>query len=358
MSIRNTDKLLVGRGDSSYYVTLENSGLGNDIPLSGTLPGKPITGDVDLGAGVNVNIAGDGAGINIQAGYWGALKYDGDLQFEWGGSGIKTGADINMKAGNVGFDEAASENQYANVGGNWGEIFRGHGIHWLKAPEHKYDAANKEYVDDAISSGVGAIDTTLFVPAVGGATMQGPLAMQAIDPTNGRATNKINTLGIYSNSSSSALRLGTTRDRMYVGHNDVSINGPLKVGEIQEKNDGDGVTISSHFKVGQIRMEPGGYIGSDSNPRLTFNNANDAVDGAGLLVVPRPADNRRSFAIRGNDDAGTEKDMLYTYTNPSGTPDAVNYVGKMDNDYNLVNKAYVDDTKMPKNINTLPLLST
>ena len=30
-------------------------------------------------------------------------------------------------------------------------------------------------------------------------------------------------------------------------------------------------------------------------------------------------------------------------TNVSGTPDAVNYVGKMDGDNNLVNKLYVDD---------------
>ena len=37
------------------------------------------------------------------------------------------------------------------------------------------------------------------------------------------------------------------------------------------------------------------------------------------------------------------KDMLYTFTNVFGTPDAVNYVGKMDTDTNLVNKAYVDD---------------
>ena len=37
------------------------------------------------------------------------------------------------------------------------------------------------------------------------------------------------------------------------------------------------------------------------------------------------------------------KDMFYSYYQRSGTPDAVNYVGKMDSDSNLVNKAYVDD---------------
>ena len=94
--------------------------------------------------------------------------------------------------------------------------------------------------------------------------------------------------------------------------------------------------------VAQIRLKPGGYIGSAANPRLTFNNNNSGQDGEGLLVVPRPADNRRSFAIRGNDADGTEQDMLYSFSN-TGKPDAVNYLGKMDSDKNLVNKEYVDD---------------
>ena len=99
--------------------------------------------------------------------------------------------------------------------------------------------------------------------------------------------------------------------------------------------------------VAQIRMQPGGYIGSAANPRLTFNNANGSSDGSALLVVPRPADNRRSFAIRGNDAEGIEQDMLYTYINAFGTPDAVNYLGKMDSDKNLVNKEYVDTVASP-----------
>ena len=94
--------------------------------------------------------------------------------------------------------------------------------------------------------------------------------------------------------------------------------------------------------VAQIRLKPGGYIGSGSSPRLTFNDASSSSDGDGLLVVPRPSTNRRGFVIRGNDALGVEKDILYTYTNPFGTPDAINYLGKMDSGYNLVNKEYVD----------------
>ena len=94
--------------------------------------------------------------------------------------------------------------------------------------------------------------------------------------------------------------------------------------------------------VAQIRLQSGGYIGSGNNPRLIFNNPGSGNEGDGLLVVPRPYDNRRGFVIRGNDVDGNEKDLLYSYTNYSGTPDAVNYHGKMDSGQNLVNKAYVD----------------
>ena len=49
---------------------------------------------------------------------------------------------------------------------------------------------------------------------------------------------------MFSNTDGSALRLGTTRDRVYVGHNDTSFNGPIKVDEIQEKNVGGGVEFA------------------------------------------------------------------------------------------------------------------
>ena len=60
-----------------------------------------------------------------------------------------------------------------------------------------------------------------------------------------------------------------------------------------------------------------------------------------MLVVPRPVDNRRGFAVRGNNADGDEQDILYSFTN-TGKPDAVNYEGKMDGGTNLVNKNYVD----------------
>ena len=98
------------------------------------------------------------------------------------------------------------------------------------------------------------------------------------------------------------------------------------------------------FSVNSITMWPNSGIGATSNtPLLTFHNRSTGNEGDGLLKVKRPADsNRRGFVIRGNDALGVEQDMLYTYTNATGTPDAINYVGKMDNAKNLVNKEYVD----------------
>ena len=77
-----------------------------------------------------------------------------------------------------------------------------------------------------------------FVKKEGGDSMEGPLNITTQPGTGSRDTRRITTLGVFSNSDGSALRLGTTRDRVYVGHNDTSFNGPIKVGEIQEKNSG------------------------------------------------------------------------------------------------------------------------
>ena len=95
--------------------------------------------------------------------------------------------------------------------------------------------------------------------------------------------------------------------------------------------------------VKHIRLQSGGYIGSGANQRLLIKNASAATDGDGLLEVPRPSNLRRGFTIRGNDSSGNEQDMLYTYTNPNGTPDAINYLGKMDSSNNLVNLAKVQE---------------
>ena len=85
--------------------------------------------------------------------------------------------------------------------------------------------------------------TGLYVKKIGGDDMQGPLKITAQDNSDGRASRKLETLGVFSMSEGSSLRLGTNRDRVYIGHNDTSFNGPIKVSEIQEKNAGKGIKI-------------------------------------------------------------------------------------------------------------------
>ena len=86
----------------------------------------------------------------------------------------------------------------------------------------------------AVGSGE-EIDLSGYVRKEGGDSMEGPLNMRPQAGADVRQTNRVQTLGVYSNSAASSLRLGTDRDRIYVGSNDTSFNGPIKVDELQEK---------------------------------------------------------------------------------------------------------------------------
>ena len=155
MSIQDSDKLLIGRDNTSYQISLDQSGLATEGYVDAIADnvvmktGDTMTGSLNFTANTDINLVGNNTGVNLEAGYWGALKYDGDLQLEWGAEGLKIGRDINMKAGNVALNVQAAEAQY--LSDTDPEHFRGHAIHWLKAPEHKYDATNKQYVDNAIA---------------------------------------------------------------------------------------------------------------------------------------------------------------------------------------------------------------
>ena len=89
-----------------------------------------------------------------------------------------------------------------------------------------------------------------YVKKEGGDFMEGPLDIRKQDGTGSRDTNKVKTLGVYSGSDD-ALRLGTNdkTDRVYVGKNDTSFNGPIKVDEIVERNDGQGTTVTDKLHL-------------------------------------------------------------------------------------------------------------
>jgi len=99
---------------------------------------------------------------------------------------------------------------------------------------------DKAYVDKQATE---AEDKYVQKESQTGDHMIGPFDVRVAPGTASRDSRRINTLGVFTNSDSSALRLGTTRDRVYIGHEDTSFNGPVKVNQIHEKNDGNGVEI-------------------------------------------------------------------------------------------------------------------
>ena len=82
-----------------------------------------------------------------------------------------------------------------------------------------------------------------FVSKVGGDDMEGPLHVKG-HSDDSRGTSRIKTLGVFSDSGS-ALRLGTTTDRIYIEDENTKFNGGVMVNNIGPKTeDGRGVTLN------------------------------------------------------------------------------------------------------------------
>ena len=97
---------------------------------------------------------------------------------------------------------------------------------------------------------------TNCVSKTGGDEMQGPFKVTGnpeIPAT--RDARKIETLGVFSGTASSALRLGTNRDRVYIGDSDTSFNGLVKVDEIGEKSAGNSIKFKNDIKMGQHQIQ-------------------------------------------------------------------------------------------------------
>ena len=134
---------------------------------------------------------------------------------------------------------------------------------WNEGDTFTNDTTGVEYTFDGVkwlASGGEELDITelddRYVGKLGGDSMQGPLSITAQPDTGSRESRRINTLGVFSNNDGSALRLGTTRDRVYVGHDDTSFNGPIKVAEIQEKTADEGILLSNHTALADEGAEP------------------------------------------------------------------------------------------------------
>ena len=149
------------------------------------------------------------------------------------------------------------------------------------------------------SSGGEELDLSGYVRKEGGDSMQGPLAMRPQDGADGRSTNKVQTLGVFSNSEGSALRLGTTRDRVYVGHNDVSINGPVKVQSIESKDAGTPIYVNGdvHFSD-RLDMENGIKIQiSDPNTIDTDHEDFDSYSKFPFIIKSPSGQSRLAVSV-------------------------------------------------------------
>jgi len=170
-----------------------------------------------------------------------------------------------------------------------------------------------------IAAGSGEeIDLSGYVRKEGGDSMEGPLTMRPQAGEDVRQTNRVQTFGVYTNSAASSLRLGTDRDRVYVGTNDTSFNGPVKVDELQEKNAGGGISTTN-----KIVVKAGGTV----ERHVSSGTAGDG------------------FAFQGRVDGGTstqvQDNLLSVYHNSGDEPDAVNYRGKTSSNTNIQNRQSV-----------------
>ena len=95
-----------------------------------------------------------------------------------------------------------------------------------------------------------------YVKKTGGDEMEGPFkVLSNPDIPSSRDARRIETYGVFSGSETTALRFGTNRDRIYVGHDDTSFNGLVKIDRIAEKNAGNSVKFENDIKMGLYQIK-------------------------------------------------------------------------------------------------------
>ena len=385
MEIQSTDKLLIGRDGQSFQTDFENSGiptkdnldehlhktvggtvagntqytgditlddhiankgyvdatLSNYIPITGSEDGKPVTGDIDLANNTFLNIAGNGAGVRIKSGYWGGLKYDDQLQLEWGRVGVKLGTDINMKIGNTGLTDALALSQF-----NGTDEYSGNKIHWLKDPEHQYDAVNKNYVDEKFAT-TEYVDTEI-------ANLGDLLVFKGtIDFTTTAAPTEFATGHVYANS------VAGTPDPSW------GLTGDVSVGDLYGRGENQwGIVGSTQSEIGDFLPLTGGTLtgnltlnNSSGNSKLTFSSNTAGIWYRGVERLSWYGGDvgyfEGEYRFLGKDGSASflvleDADLISNCQ--------VRYYGNFNHPNCVINKEYLEANAMPKNLNTLPAL--
>ena len=112
-----------------------------------------------------------------------------------------------------------------------------------------------------------------YVSKKGGDEMEGPFKVTNQAGLDSRAGRRIEALGLFSGTESSALRLGTNGDRVYVGSNDTSFNGLVKLDKLESKS-GNAIQFTSDvsFKDASKLQMGGTYNNNIIDEKLGFTD--------------------------------------------------------------------------------------
>ena len=209
-------------------------------------------------------------------------------------------------------------------------------IYHLKDPSNETHAANQRYVDTKFASiDLGPYSTTDYVDQLFNSIDLSPYLQKS-------GTQLL---------SSSKWKLqqpdagGTNRNFIEIE------NSSMKLFHIADPTDGDDAWAANKKYVNDVAAE---YL-----PLAGGNLTGDVELSGGFTIDHGTGDTAsKKFYIIGETSEGTDQDLFWSYKNRDGTEDAVNYKGKMTNDFNLVNKAYVDNAVASVGGSVVPVVNS
>ena len=181
---------------------------------------------------------------------------------------------------------------------------------WKEGDEFTVDETGIRYVYDGekfLSESGEEADLSGFVSKTGGDEMEGPLNIKA-HSGDSRGTSRIKALGLFSGSSNSALRLGTTGDRIYIDSENTQFNGGIMVNNLGPKTqDGRGVTLNVEG-TGDKHLVTKEYVDNKAGGSnyVTKTDSWDMALGTSLAVnVLKNIDGGTPFVYYEGDPEGT-----------------------------------------------------